>query len=367
MYDRRTVLQAIGTGAIAGVTGCSAGGLPGNGGADGARTVTDGAGREISLSERVERVVAVGPGALRQVAYLGATDRVVGVEDAESDWLREVPYNLANPGLREKTVIGSAGPNAGGNAEEILSVDPDVIFFYGDPSRAETLQKQTETPVVVLRITGLGGEDERQQLFDTWELVGEILGIEDQASELETFVAETIDDLGDHISDLDDDERASAYAGAISYKGAHGLATTRRRFPPFAFTGVENVASSLDTDAASVQISEETLLTWDPGTIFIDSNNLGRAREDLSNNDAFDRLTAVENGAVYTLLPHASYHHNYGSILANAYFVGTTLYPDHFDDVDIGSKVDSIFEAMLGAPLYDELIDAYDAYRRLEV
>lgn len=329
--------------------------------------VTDGAGREITLPERIGRVVAVGPGALRQVAYLGATDRVVGVEDAESDWLREVPYNLANPGLREKKVIGSAGPNAGGNGEEILSVDSDVIFFYGDPSRAETLQNQTETPVVVLRIIDLGGEDERRQLFDTWGLVGEVLGIEDRASELEAFVAETIDDLGDRTADLDDDERASAYAGAISYKGAHGLATTRRRFPPFAFTGVENVASGLDTDAASVQISEEALLTWDPGTIFVDSNNLGRAREDLSNNDAFDRLTAVEEGEVYTLLPHASYHHNYGSILANAYFVGTTLYPDHFDDVDIGSKVDSIFEAMFGAPLYDELIDAYDAYRRLEV
>ncbi|WP_332322181.1 ABC transporter substrate-binding protein [Halodesulfurarchaeum sp.] len=367
MYYRRMVLRAIGAGAITGVTGCSAVGLQGTAMNDGPRTVTDEAGREISLPGAVERAVAVGPGALRQVAYLGATGRIVGIEDGESEWLQKVPYNQATPGLREKPVIGSAGPNAGGNGEEILSVDPDVIFFYGDPSRAEALQKQTETPVVVLGITDFGGAEKRQQLYETWRLVGGILGMENRAAELEIFVEETIEDLGDRTADLPEAERATAYAGAISYKGAHGIATTRRQFPPFAFTNVENVASVLETDAASVQISEEKLLTWDPRAIFVDSNNLDRAHEDLSNNEALDRLTAVENGAVYTLLPHASYHHNYGSILANAYFVGSTLYPDRFDDVDLESKVNSIFERMLGAPLYDELIQAYDPYRKLEV
>lgn len=367
MYYRRMVLRAIGAGAITGVTGCSAVGLEGTGTDNRPRTVTDDAGREISLPGAVERAVAVGPGALRQIAYLNATDRIVGVEDGESEWLQKVPYNQATPGLREKPVIGSAGPNAGGNGEEILSVDPDVIFFYGDQSRAETLQKQTETPVVVLGITDFGGGEKRQQLYDTWHLVGKILGNEDRAAELKTFVEETINDLGDRTADLSEAERATAYAGAISYKGAHGVATTRRQFPPFAFTNVENVASGVETDAASVQISEEVLLTWDPGAIFVDSNNLARAREDLSNNGALDELTAVEDGSVYTLLPHASYHHNYGSILANAYFVGKTLYPDRFDDIDIESKVNSIFERMLGEPLYDELLQAYDTYRKLEV
>ncbi|MCU4718246.1 ABC transporter substrate-binding protein [Halapricum hydrolyticum] len=361
MYDRRTLLQAIGAGATAALAGCS---VLGDSSA-GARTVTDDAGRDVSLPESVDRVVAVGPGALRQVAYLGATDRVVGVEDAESGWIRTVPYNMANPSLREKRVTGSAGPNAGGNGEEILAADPDVIFFYGDTSRAETLQSQTDTPVVALELMDLGGEATREGIYETWRLVGDVLDLEDRAAELETFVEETVADLRDRTADLPDEQRVDAYAGAVSYKGAHGLATTRKRFPPFAYAGVDNVASGIGSDSPSVQLSEEQLLEWDPEAIFVDSHNLDRAREDLQTTAAYDELTAVSGGEIYTLLPHASYNHNYGSILANAYFVGTTLYPDRFDDADLSESVDSIFETLLGAPLYDDLLETHEAYQRL--
>jgi len=360
MYDRRTLL-ALGAGTAATLAGCSVVGDS----MGGERTVVDDAGRDVSLPENVGRVVAVGPGALRQVAYLGATDRVVGVEDGEHDWIRTVPYNMANPGLRDKPVIGSAGPNAGGNAEEILSVDPDVIFFYGDNSRAETLQSQTTTPVVSLQITDLGGKTTRKEIYETWQLVGEVLGLEGRADDLSTFVEETIDDLQKRTESLSEEQRAEAYAGAVSYKGAHGLATTRKRFSPFAYAGADNVASGVRTDSPSVQISEERLLDWDPDVIFVDSYNRDRARADLDS-ATFEELTAVSEGEVYTLLPHASYHHNYGSILANAYFVGTTLYPDQFSDVDLSATVDSIFETLLGAALYDDLRDTYEAYRRLD-
>ncbi|QSG06127.1 iron ABC transporter substrate-binding protein [Halapricum desulfuricans] len=362
MYDRRTVLRGAGAVTAAGLAGCSVLGDT----SAGARTVTDGAGRDVEVPESVERVVAVGPGSLRQVAYLGATDRVVGVEADRNGSTTSAPYNVANPELREKTVIGSVGPNAGGNAEAIIAADPDVILFYGDSSRAETLQSQTDIPAVVLRITDFGSKRRRERVYDMWRLVGTVLGREDRAEELATFVEEAIADLRDRTADLPSGERAAAYAGAISYKGAHGIATTRRRFPPFRYAGVENVASGLETDGPSVQVSEEALLEWDPETIFVDADNLSRAREDLTDNDVYDRLAAVENGEVYTLLPHASYHHNYGSILANGYFVGETLYPDRFGDVDVPSAIDSIYETMLGAPLYDDLVDAYGAYQRLD-
>lgn len=68
MYYQRVVLQAIGAGTIAGVTGCSAVGLQEAEKNEGPRTVTDDASRDISLRGAVERAVAVGPGALRQVA-----------------------------------------------------------------------------------------------------------------------------------------------------------------------------------------------------------------------------------------------------------------------------------------------------------
>lgn len=366
MIQRRTVLTAIGTAGAVALSGCGSVTSAGNGGTP-TRSITDGVGRSVEVPETVDRLVAVGPGALRQVAYLGATDRVVGVEDAEDGWAKTVPYNLANPELRDLPVIGAAGPNAGGNTETIIERDPDVIFFNGDPSRAKSLQSQTETPVVVLQIVDFVTADAREAMFDTWRLLGRILNAKDRAEELVDTVRTTIDDLEERVADVHEGDRAEAYAGAINYKGAHGIATTRNPFPPFRFVNARNVAAGVETDAASVQISRERLLTWDPSTMFVSTANLERIREDVGKHPELARIEAVERGEVYSILPHASYHHNYGSILSNAYFIGKTLYPDRFGDVSIPSVADGLFENLLGEPLYDELMDAHGAYEPIEL
>lgn len=367
MTTRRRLLRAIGGGSLIGIAGCS--GVLGGSAADrqpGAREITDGFGREVAVPASVERVVGVGPGALRQLAYLGATDRVVGVEDMDESML-SAPYNLASPGLREKPVIGSAGPNTGGNSEELLAVDPDVIVYYGEPSRAETIQSQTDTPVVGLEIVDFVDREARETMFGTWRLIGGILGSEDRAESIIAFARETIADLEQRAEAIPSDETKSAYVGAISYKGAHGIATTRKRFAPFRWTGVENVAGGIDTDVPSVPVSDEQLLAWDPETVFLSAGNLGRAREDTRSSPEYGSITGIETGETYSILPHANYHHNYGSILANAYFVGKTVYPDRFEDVSIPSKADKIFETLLGAPLYDELRDEYETFQRLDL
>jgi len=366
MSHRRDVLATIGAGGAAVLAGC---GLVTSTGSDGTATrrITDGAGRSVEVPGTVGRLVAVGPGALRQVAYLEATDRVVGVEDAEKGWARTVPYNLANPELRDRPVIGAAGPNAGGNSEAIIAQDPDLILFYGDPSRAASLQSQTETPVVVLRVVDFVTADARETMFETWRLVGRILGTEDRAQELVETVRTTIDDLEERVADLPESDRAEAYVGAINYKGAHGLATTRNPFPPFRFVNANNVARGVETDSASVQVSRERLLTWDPPTVFVSTANLRRVREDVGKHPELGRIDALERDRVYSILPHASYHHNYGSILANAYFVGKTLYPDRFGDVSIPTITDDLFETLLGKPLYGELMDVHEAYERLDL
>ncbi|WP_135665092.1 ABC transporter substrate-binding protein [Halorhabdus rudnickae] len=368
MRTRRSVLSALGASTVGGLTGCTASFSASSGGTTtAAREITDGFGRSVTVPETVERVVGVGPGALRQIAYLDATDRVVGIEDAEAGWARRVPYNQANPVLRDKHVIGSAGPSAGGNSEAILSVDPDVLFYYGDSSRAESLQSQTDTPVVGLDIVDFVYPAARETMFGTWQLVGDVLGQDGRAETLIEFVRGTIDDLRTRTDEIAVGERDAAYVGAINYKGGHGIATTRKCFAPFRWTGVENVAGAIGTDAASVEVSDEQLLRWDPATMFVSASNLGQVREDAAASPEYASIRAVETGETYSILPHASYHHNYGSILANAYFVGRTVYPDRFEDVDLKTKTNEIFETMLGTGLYENLLEAYDAFDRLEL
>jgi len=51
--------------------------------ATGTITVTDMAGREVSHPFDPERIICIGPGALRLIVYLQAESRVVGVDEVE--------------------------------------------------------------------------------------------------------------------------------------------------------------------------------------------------------------------------------------------------------------------------------------------
>jgi iron complex transport system substrate-binding protein len=92
-------------------------------------TVTDMLGRNVSIPDKVNKVVAVGAGALRWVTYLQGSELVVGVEEVEQSSspidVGGRTYRIVNPQYGNLTVIG---PQHGGDKELIASVNPDVIF-----------------------------------------------------------------------------------------------------------------------------------------------------------------------------------------------------------------------------------------------
>ena len=63
------------------------------------QTITDAAGRQVTVPTEVSRVICSGPGALRLLSYLGAQDLIVAVDDIEVKRSRfdARPYALANP------------------------------------------------------------------------------------------------------------------------------------------------------------------------------------------------------------------------------------------------------------------------------
>jgi iron complex transport system substrate-binding protein len=52
------------------------------------------------------------------------------------------------------------------------------------------------------------------------------------------------------------------------------------------------------------------------------------------------------------VLPYNWYTQNFGSILADAWYVGKVLYPDQFADVDPAAKADEIYQFLLSANVY---------------
>jgi iron complex transport system substrate-binding protein len=336
---------------------------PSGDGAAAGRKVTDLAGREVSVPGKIERLVALGPGALRLVAYLGAVDRIVGIEDFERRMAHDPyvrPYaSTLDEEFLSRPVVGTGGPGTLPDPEKILTCRPDLIVAVAiDPAQMDNIQTKTGVPAIYLSYGELGvwREEARRSL----SLLGEVLGVTDRAAALNGYVTSLEGDLRKRTAD--EKNRPSAYFGGISYKGSHGIDSTEGGYPPARMAGARNVADDLGKKGHFF-VDREQILVWNPDFIFVDAGSRLILDRDFGKNREFYRLLkASRSGRVYSLLPYNYYNTNIELALLNAYFVGKTLYPDRFEDVDIAAKAGEIMETFLGTRP-DTAASAYRALR----
>jgi len=322
--------------------------------------------REVEVPKNVERIVCCGPGCLRLIVYLNATDKVVGVENAEKEWIPwGRPYRIAHPELADLPTIGQGGPSPKPNPEAILKVDPDVIFVtYMPKEDVEELQERTGIPVVVLSYGKLATFNDRE-LFRSLELAGKILNREKRAKEVINFINDTLRDLQERTGDIPEDEKPKVYMGGVGFKGARGIDSTMCKYPPFVAVNARNVVDELNKEG-HVFVSKEQILQWNPDVIFIDEGGLKLVLQDYKKNPEFYRsLKAFQNGEVYGLLPYNFYTTNIGTALADAYYVGKVLYPDRFKDVDPEKKADEIYTFLVGKGVYKDMKNFWGGFKRL--
>ena len=325
-------------------------------------TIIDAAGRTVRLPQRIDRVVCSGAGCLRLLTYLKAQNLIVAVDSIEKrDTIFSArPYAIANPQFKDFPLFGEF--RGFDQPELIVSLEsqPQVIFktFAASGYNPDELQSKTGIPVVVLNHGDLGAN--RQDLFHALRLMGTVVGKERRAGEVIAFFEHAIRDLGMRTTDIPVDQRRSCFVGGIAFKGPHGLQSTEAMYPPFAFVNAVNVAAQPDRHIQNITVAKEQIVAWDPSVLFLDLSTIqlgdrAGALFELKTDADCRTLGAVRAGNVYGVLPYNWYAQNLGSILADAYFIGKTLYPWRFTDIDPKAKADEIYAFLVGKEVFAEM------------
>jgi iron complex transport system substrate-binding protein len=342
-----------------------------------AAELTDSNGCRLDVPIPADRVICSGPGCLRLLVYLQAQDRVVAVDDIEKKRPRfdARPYSLANPQFKSLPMFGEF--RGFDNPELIMSLSPaPQVIFKTSPDLGhdpQKLQQKTGIPVITLDYGDL--EHKRQQLYRSLRIMGEVTGKQQRAEEVIGYFETTISDLAARTRDILPGERKSCFVGGIALRGPHGFRSTEPGYPPFGFVNARNVAR--DSDAAgrssgAAGVAKEKIVAWDPAMLFLDLSTLQMGEKagglfELKNDPAYRTLSAVHKGDVYGLLPYSWYSQNFGSILANAYFIGKLLYPSRFSDVDPPARADEIYSFLVGEPVFQTMNQAFQGlvYRKI--
>lgn len=320
-----------------------------------ALSVIDSSGRTIQVPGEARKVICIGPGCLRLICYLGAHDRVAGIEAFEKIQQVGRSYRYAIPQLLTLPVIAPGGPgnvNKEPDLEAVLKVKPNVIFAsYMEKQRADSLQQKIGIPVVTLSYGRFGSFD--RELYTSLRLAGKILAREKRAEEIIGYIENTKTDLLKRTAGIEEASKPSVFVGGIGYRGAQGLESTETDYLPLEWIRARNVAKS-EGKTGHLFINKEKVLTWDPDVIFLDSLGLSIIAADHQKKPQFyQALKAFQKGKVYVLWPFNAYMTNIDTVIIDAYVAGLILYPERFRDVAIDKKIDEVYRFFIGRSVAD--------------
>ncbi len=329
--------------------GCSSGASSSSSGAT--KTVVDAYGRNVTVPANVKSAATVGSGA-RFVVYAGGQDKLVAVTDMEKEAAMNRPYVVVS---KEKfaalpsTSNGNHLLETNVNTEELLKANPDVIISSRSKEECDQLQQTTGIPVIGITYQNQLFTD---NVYKSITCVGEALGTTDHANAVVAKMKEWDADLKARTANIPESEKPTVYVGAVNYKGAKSWGGTYAHYACTDVLGAKNVADETGQDGA-LDVDLEQIGKWDPDYMFLNAGNLDLLKADYAENKSFfDNLTAFKEDHLYTQ-PFFNFNGtNVDTGICDTYFIGATIYPDAFKDVDLPAKYTEIYKTMIGEDFF---------------
>lgn len=246
-------------------------------------TVTDQAGREVTLDAPAEKIVSCYYLVTASLLTLGQKDKIVGIEmKADS---REL-YKLAAPEFLELPGVGSGKET---NIEAIAALEPDLVLLPKKQLEAAETLAGLGIPTAVV-------EPETYEAFNGLiELLGVLCGCGDKAAALTAYY----DGVVQRVTALTAEaEKPSVYlCGEASWLRACAGGMYQREMIEMA--GGTCVSAELP-GAKWADISAEQLAAWNPEVIFSVSY-AEYSLDDIRSDAALSGLEAVTADRLYTV------------------------------------------------------------------
>ena len=349
------------------------------------KTITDLLGREVTVPEKINRVVCIGAGSLRLYTYVGDLSKLVGVEDIDGDGkdfngvLSIRPYKMVNKDLFKSLLsCGKGGPQGSPEAEKILALNPDIVFslYTSDKAAMDDLQQKIGKPVVVLSYGKTEAFD--ANVKKSIALLGDILNRKERANELLSFISDTETYLSSIGEGIDRSKKATVYLGCQSNYGTHGIESSSANYSIFDVSKIRNVLDEYVGKHGETfkgyqkSVDWEILVEMNPDRIILDAGGLEHLKTQLKEKpEIFNRLSAFQNGEVYLQMPYNAYYTNLETAYADAYFDAWVQYHDiapeklNFDYVE---KAREIYKLFLGKDCYNDVAaQMYGGFQKLDI
>ncbi|RLC72257.1 MAG: hypothetical protein DRI26_03365 [Chloroflexi bacterium] len=216
-------------------------------------TVTDTAGREVTLPYPVSSLVVSDDNQAELIKLLGGEKKVVGIEGS----IRERGYY---PEMSDKPITGNQW--RGLNYEKIAELNPDIVILLGHApgaAAAPVIEELHKIGVEALCVDTITPE----QRVKSIQLLGKILGKEQRAEEYLKWREDILGKLEASLKGLDEEGKRTVLFRDIAFRGTFGKGYPMNRTLEMA--GLTNIYDF----PGNKEVSPESVVTKNPDIIIL--------------------------------------------------------------------------------------------------
>lgn len=251
---------------------------------EGSVTVTDQAGREVTIKSPVEKIVSGYYISTSTCIALNLTDKLVGIE-AKAD-SRPI-YAMAASQLLALPNVGTAKEF---NMEGCIALEPDLVILPKQLKDSADIMAELGIPVILV------SPESHSDLVNMIALIGQATGAGDNAAKLISYYENELEAVAVLTKDIV--KRPTVYMGGNS---AYLMTAPKDMYQASLIDAAGGINAAADVDGDKwTEVSYEHLVAMNPDVIIIPSE-AAYARDDVLGDPQLAGITAVIENHVYQM------------------------------------------------------------------
>lgn len=244
------------------------------------RTITDMMGRQVSLEKIPDRIVVLTPSDCEILYALGVGDKIVG-RGTYCDYPQEAKQ-IKEVASGEKT-----------NVEQIIALQPDVVFMETMAQSIEPIEKLEKAGIPVIETDA----KKIEEVYDAITLLGKAVGKQEEALQLTNEMQQSFEEIQKKVADQGH-KKVYFEVSPLEY----GLWTAgKNTFLDELATllGLTNIFSDIEGFS---KISQEQVLKRNPDyiiTMTMGEKDKISPEEEISQRKGWETITAVKNKQIF--------------------------------------------------------------------
>ena len=324
-------------------------------------TITDHADNTVEVPADIQRIAVVGIYPLPSVlsVFFNSAEKIVAMPKQSLTAAQNGLLGQLYPEILNVPTDAVSGDSV--NTEELLSLNPDVVFYSASDTATGDALKNAGFTAVAVSVNKW--EYNAIETLNQWiSLLSQMFPENDIADKVSTYSNDTYNMIQERVSSISEEDKARIFV-LFQYTDTNMLTSGKNFFGQWwcDAIGAVNVAEELEKDN-SVSVSMEQVYAWNPGVILV-TNFTSAQPNDLYENtigsNDWSGIQAVQDKRVYKmpLGIYRSYTPGADTPIT-LMWLAKTVYPELFEDIDVTQEAKDYYKEIFGIELSDEQVES---------